>query len=148
MRTLQSAGAQPWRIHCQAQLAADAAFSSTVMSTSVSPVAGEWSTWAPFPDPRHGAFLNAPFGVGMYELRRTPDVGYVLRGIGANCASRMSSLLPAPFGCGTRNNSAKREYVLANLASIEYRCRTFDSIDTARISETELRRSAPCIFNT
>lgn len=50
-----------------------------------------WSPWRPFPDPRTGGLLQAPFGPGIYELRLAPpDGALVLVGIGANLAARMS----------------------------------------------------------
>lgn len=72
-----------------------------------------WTPWRPFPDPRTGGILHAPIGPGVYDLRRISTREPVLFGIGARCAHRMTSLLPAPFGCGTRNNQNKRKYLLA-----------------------------------
>jgi len=82
----------------------------------------EWTGWQTFPDPRQCAILHAPFGPGVYELRHRKTGELVLIGIGQNCSIRMCSLLPPPLGAGTRNNSAKRDYVLENLPDIEYRC--------------------------
>lgn len=78
-----------------------------------------WSKWRQFPDPRKGESLVAPFGPGCYELRHGPQL--VLFGKGNNVAHRVTSLLPAPLGAGTRNNEGKRRYVLENLANIQYR---------------------------
>ena len=81
-----------------------------------------WSPWLPFPDPRVGGILRAPFGPGVYELRLAqPDGSPVLVGIGANLSARMASLLPRPLRCGTRNATDKRDFVLANLLQLEYR---------------------------
>lgn len=99
----------------------------------------EWTKWRPFPDPREGQFLNAPIGPGVYELRHAGTGELVLVGIGANCAFRVSSLLPKPFGAGTRNNSAKRNYVLKHLADMEYRCLACKSRTDARVVEDDLR---------
>ncbi len=60
----------------------------------------------------------------------------------------MSSLLPEPLGCGTRNNRKKREYVLANLPTIEYRVAAFTDVVEAREFETELRRNNQYTFPT
>jgi hypothetical protein len=90
----------------------------------------DWSEWRVFPDPRKLELLTAPFGHGCYELRN--GVQLVLYGKGRHLAERMTSLLPAPFGCGTRNNEAKRKYVLDHLGSIEYRtlaCATAEETD-------------------
>lgn len=80
-----------------------------------------WSRWHPFPDPRAHGVLRAPLGPGVYDLRNRETGEAVLFGIGGRCALRMSSLLPRPYGAGTRNNEAKRRYVLDHIADIEYR---------------------------
>jgi hypothetical protein len=82
----------------------------------------KWSRWQRFPDPRMGEFLHAPLGAGVYQLRNRATGRLILFGIGKQCANRMSSLLPKPLGCGTRNNEHKRQYVLDHLTDIEYRC--------------------------
>jgi hypothetical protein len=64
--------------------------------------------------------LLAPFGPGCYELRHS-NGQLVLFGMAGNVAFRMTSLLPPPSGKGTRRNMTKRSYVLANIATIEYR---------------------------
>jgi len=108
----------------------------------------EWTEWVPFPDPRRLGLIRAPFGPGIYELRRADTKEPVLRGQGGNCASRMSSLLPRPLGTGTRNNEAKRAYVLANLPLIEYRTCACASKEDAKALERRLNREAPCLFPT
>jgi hypothetical protein len=90
---------------------------------------GTFSEWRKFPDPRQGELLIAPLGAGCYELRRSDDSQLVLFGKGGHVASRMTSLLPMPWGSGTRNNAKKREYVWRHLGAIEYRtvaCATED----------------------
>lgn len=98
----------------------------------------EWSKWRRFPNPRQRESLIAPFGPGCYELRKGAQL--VLYGKGENVASRMSSLLPVPFGCGTRNNAGKRAYVLENLKEIEYRTLACYTIEEAAECERQLRR--------
>lgn len=93
-----------------------------------------WSDWQPFPDPRECDYLHAPFGPGVYELRLRNGQG-VLFGIGGNVAQRFSSLLPAPLGSGTRNNSDKRDYVLKHLHYIEYRTMACQTTKDARAVE-------------
>ena len=39
-----------------------------------------WSRWQPFPDPRLGGYLSAPFGLGVYELRNRKSGELVLYG--------------------------------------------------------------------
>ena len=97
----------------------------------------EWSEWRPFPDPRKLEFLTAPFGPGCYELRHGAQL--VLYGKGSHVAERMASLLPAPFGCGTRNNQDKRKYVFDHLGSIEYRTLACATPEEAKKNERDLR---------
>ena len=99
-----------------------------------------WSRWHPFPDPRTHGFLHAPIGPGVYDLRRTSTKQPVLFGIGGRCAQRMSSLLPKPYGEGTRNNEAKRRYVLRHIADIEYRVRPTATRQEAAAIEREIKQ--------
>lgn len=108
----------------------------------------EWTEWMPFPNPLKNGFLIAPFGPGVYDLRNKQTDDLVLFGIGENCAYRMSSLLPEPLGCGTRNNAKKREYVLEHLEHIEYRCLPCEDIGTAEEEERKLRNNNDYLFST
>ena len=96
----------------------------------------EWSEWLPFPDPRNRGILKAPYGPGLYQLKNVDSGEYILFGKGKNLAYRMSSILPAPLGQGTRNNKNKREYVLQNLKYIQYR--TLGLSDSSSLKELEL----------
>jgi hypothetical protein len=49
-----------------------------------------------------------------------------------NVAARMSSLLPAPWGTGTRNNAEKRDYVAAHVGDVEYRTIAIATRDEAK----------------
>jgi len=108
----------------------------------------QWSDWLPFPDPRKCEILIAPYGPGVYELRNRETNEFVLRGMGSNCAYRMSSLLPAPLGQGARNNANKRQYVLSHLPEVEYRCIACVSPSEAKALERERKKEQPCLFNT
>jgi hypothetical protein len=109
-----------------------------------------WSPWRPFPDPRKHGVLHAPLGPGVYDLRRASTKKPVLFGIGGRCALRMSSLLPKPHGAGTRNNEAKRKYVLKHLADIEYRTKPTKTRAEAAAIEREIKRTEGhlYIYNT
>jgi len=96
-----------------------------------------WSEWRQFPDPRKLELLTAPFGPGCYELRNGAQ--RVLYGRGAHVAERMTSLLPVPFGCGTRDNQQKRKYVLDHLGIIEYRTLACATPEEADEHERELK---------
>ena len=93
----------------------------------------DWSDWRPFPDPREGGVLVAPFGPGCYKLKHGDKL--LLFGMGGHVASRMTSLLPAPLGKGTRNNSAKRQYLLEHLPEIQYQ--TLACVDRAAARKAE-----------
>ena len=96
----------------------------------------------PFPNPRKGEYLHAPFGPGLYDLRRISTKKPVLFGIGANCAQRMTSLLPCDKGgSGTRNNSRKRDYLARHRNDIEYRTIAFKSKEEAADYERELKET-------
>lgn len=95
----------------------------------------EWSEWRLFPDPRQQGILVAPFGPGCYELRNGEQL--VLYGRSNHVAHRMTSLLPKEWGCGTRNNHQKREYVFTHLGRIEYR--TLACVISAEAKDEERR---------
>lgn len=118
------------------------------MSNESSDQTPSWSEWRPFPDPRKGDLLIAPFGPGVYELRDRRTEEWVLRGMGSNCAHRMTSLLPPPLGQGTRNNNTKRDYVLEHLPFIDYRYAICQTPDAARALESRRKATCPCRFNT
>jgi len=99
----------------------------------------QWSSWERFPDPRKRGILIAPFGPGCYELRNGNQL--VLFGRGKNTACRMGSLVPGPLGSGTRNNSAKKGYVLENIGIIKYRTLACSSPEEAVLEEGKLRKN-------
>lgn len=95
-----------------------------------------------------GQYLHAPFGPGVYQIRHRSNGDMVLFGSGTNCAQRMSSLLPEPFGVGTRNNSTKRTYLLAHLPDLDYRCVACESRREAEETERLVRREHSYLFAT
>ncbi len=110
----------------------------------------QWTTYHPFPDPRKGELLHAPIGPGVDDLRHISTKKPVLFGIGSRCALRMSSLLPKPHGAGTRNNEAKRKYVLRHINDIEYRTRPCATRAQAAQIERDIKSEDghDYIFNT
>lgn len=90
-----------------------------------------------FPDPRKRELLTAPLGPGCYEL--CDGAQLVLYGRGNHVALRMTSLLPLPHGSGTRNNKAKRQYVMDRLGSIQYRTLACATPEDAKTRELELK---------
>jgi hypothetical protein len=101
-----------------------------------------WSEWRSFPDPRSCGVLIAPFGPGCYELRRNDTGKKVLFGMGGHLAVRMTALLPRPYGCGTRKNQKKREYVLKFINEIEYRTLACTSRREALECERQLKANS------
>ncbi len=101
----------------------------------------EWSEWRSFPDPRHCGLLIAPIGAGCYELRRKDTGKLILFGMSGHVALRMTSLLPKPYGRGTRNNEHKRKYVLAHIEAIEYRTLACPTRQQAKDCERELKQN-------
>ncbi len=91
--------------------------------------------------------MVAPLGPGVYELRNSATSELVLFGYSKNVASRMSSLLPPPYGTGNRNNREKKEYVLEHLVDMEYRTRACPDKKTAQKEEQNLRARNYYLFN-
>lgn len=107
----------------------------------------QWSEWRLFPDPRKREVLVAPFGAGCYELRVGTQL--LLFGRSSHVAYRMTSLLPEPFGRGTRNNLGKRNDVMARLGMVEYRTLACATIEEATLEEEKLRvRGSEYLFPT
>jgi excinuclease UvrABC nuclease subunit len=100
-----------------------------------------WTEYKSFPDPRKQEYLFAPFGAGVYELRNRIENELVYIGKGNNVAVRVSSLLPAPLGCGTRNNSLLREYIHHHLEEIEYRTYACANEEEALSIEIQLQQT-------
>lgn len=94
-----------------------------------------WSEWRDFLDPCKLEYLYAPIGFGVYRLRNKETKEYILFGKSKHVAQRMLSLLPAPWGSGTRTNKAKRKYVLENLSAIEYQTLAFANAQEITLCE-------------
>jgi hypothetical protein len=110
--------------------------------------AHNWSEWLPFPDPRKGDYLHAPFGPGVYELRHRKSGAFILFGQSSYVAQRMTSLLPEPLGQGHRSNEEKRKYVLAHIDDIEYRTLACADANEARQIERDLKANGRYKFST
>ena len=110
-----------------------------------------WSDWKSFPDPNKGEYLNAPIGSGVYQLSNKKTGQYILFGESKNVAYRMTSLLPASLGAGTRKNKDKSNYVIENIQDIEYRTISFiDDIDATKAKQFEdyIKSKENYVFNT
>jgi hypothetical protein len=60
----------------------------------------------------------------------------------------MTSILPSPFGSGTRNNTKKRDFVLENIDAVEYRTVACVSREEAAMIERQFLASHKYIFPT
>jgi len=106
-----------------------------------------WTTYSPLPSPLKNGYLYAPFGPGLYELKNNHSAELVYVGEGYNVAYRMSSLLPEPYGAGTRNNSNLRNYILENLEHMYYRTLACSDKTTAKQIQDEMITQNKYIFN-
>ena len=108
----------------------------------------DWSIWLSFPKPESIKNIAAPSGPGVYQLRHKSTGEYILFGIGGECQKRMKSLMPKPYGTGTRNNSFKREYVLKHYSDIEYRTLSTNTREKASEIEKKIKQEFNYKFNT
>lgn len=108
----------------------------------------EWTNWRPMPPPEDCRLIAAPKGPGVYQIRNKITGQFIQFGIGVECQKRMKSLFPEPYGCGKRNNSSKRQYILANWKSLEYRTLPTTTRDEAKRVEDDIKRQNNHLFNT
>ena len=108
----------------------------------------KWNRLKPFPDPRKQQFLIAPFGPGVYELINSKTGEHAIVGESKTVAYRMTSLLPQPFGSGTRNKHEKSVYVFENLPFIKYRTIPTKTKQEAKRIENYLQSKYKYIFST
>lgn len=106
-----------------------------------------WTAFFHFPSPIRMGYLHAPFGPGVYELKNVKTEELVYVGEGGHVALRMTSLLPAPYGKGTRNNAKLRQYIFDNLADIHYRTLACKDKATAKLIQDEMIDNHNYLFN-
>ena len=107
-----------------------------------------WGKWRSFPNPGQEEYLFAPFGPGVYQLRRVSIDQDVYVGQSGNVAYRMSSLLPVTSGgCGGRKNRSLRDFVALHLQDIEYRTVACASKEDAAALEAHALSVHNCLFN-
>jgi hypothetical protein len=109
---------------------------------------GTWTSWKRFPAPAELKHIEVSDGPGVYQLRNIATRELILFGIGGSLQERMKSLMPQPFGSGTRKNSSKREYVLEHYSEIEYRIYETTTREEAARMERILKQEGAHIFNT
>ncbi len=107
-----------------------------------------WNKWRKFSNPQKGDYLYAPLGFGVYQLKNAQTDEFVLFGKSKHPAQRMTSILPSPYGTGTRKNPPKRNYVLNNLNDIVYRTMAFKDDNSAKSFELYIKSLHVHIFNT
>lgn len=108
----------------------------------------KWSKWQIMPCPEDCRSIQGPDGPGVYQIRNRVTGELIQFGIGIECRKRMKSLFPKPFGSGTRNNEAKRNYVLKNWQKLEYRTMATESKELAKVIEDGLKAMNNHLFNT
>lgn len=106
-----------------------------------------WTKYSRFPSPLRNGYLNAPFGPGLYELKNKRLKKLVYVGEGIHVSYRMSSLLPKPYGTGTRNNLELRGYIFENFKDIYYRTLACASKTAAKQIQDEMITQNTYIFN-
>ena len=112
-------------------------------------MAADWSAWRQFPDFKAEGLPEASIGPGVYELRHRSTGKRILVGESKTLAKRMRSLLPKSHGGrGTRNNSAKRDYVAEHLPDVEYRTCDCATKAEARALERRLFNKHKYVFPT
>jgi hypothetical protein len=107
-----------------------------------------WSEWRSFPSSTKGNTLVAPIGPGVYELRHKSTHRLIRVGESTTVAKRMKSLLPPPYGTGTRNNLEVRNYILANVADVEYRALACQTKEEAKRVQDDMLASSEYLFHT
>ena len=108
----------------------------------------EWSEWRPFPVKETLCHIDAPIGPGVYELRLDDAGEPVYCGKSKTVSTRMQSLLPKPWGKGTRNNAGLRSFILDNIERIEYRTVALSTDWEAQQLETLMKRNKRYLFHT
>jgi hypothetical protein len=111
-----------------------------------------WSTWKPMPSPEKCREIEGPVDAqgknlpGVYQIRRNEVL--ILFGISKSCRRRMKSFFPAPYGTGTRNNTFKRQYILENWNTLEYRYKGTNTREEAKLIEDRIKVQKNHLFNT
>ena len=108
----------------------------------------EWSEWFPFPAKENLYAIDAPIGPGVYELKLADTGEPVYCGKSKTVSTRMQSLLPKPWGKGTRNNAGLRSFILENIERIEYRTVALPTEWEAQHRETMMKRNKRYLFHT
>ncbi|MEZ4722906.1 MAG: hypothetical protein R2813_13615 [Flavobacteriales bacterium] len=100
------------------------------------------------PKPEQCRSIEAPEGPGVYQVRHSDSKINVLFGIGVECQKRMKSLYPKPYGVGTRNNQDKRNHILKNWKTLEYRTMRTSTREQAKLIEDQIKAQESHLFNT
>jgi hypothetical protein len=113
-----------------------------------------WSNWKPFPSPENCRNIEVIEGLalydgpGVYQIRNKKTGEYILFGIGIRLQERMQSLMPKPYGKGSRNNEYKRQYILDNYQDLQYRTFHTDTREEAADIERAIKQKNNHRFNT
>jgi len=92
--------------------------------------------------------IAGPEEAGVYQVRDRRTGELILFGISGTVKKRLKSLMPAPYGSGTRKNGGKRAYVLAHYADLDYRTLATPTRADAADVERQLKDDRNHRFNT
>jgi hypothetical protein len=106
-----------------------------------------WTSWIKFPSPQYLREIKGPKGPGIYQVKNVKTDELILFGIGGHCQDRMQSLMPAPYGSGTRNASDKRDYIFENYENLVYRYFATKTREDAANIERGLKSQKNHMFN-
>lgn len=107
-----------------------------------------WTEWKPMPAPDDCRNIEGPEDCGVYQIRNKETGQFIQFGESKTCRERMKSFFPKPYGKGTRNNEAKRIYILENWKNLEYRtCATVSKEEAVKI-DRHLKSLNIHLFNT
>ena len=111
------------------------------------PDESRWTNWIKFPAPEKIRDIRGPAGPGVYQVKNEKTGELILFGIGGECQKRMQSLMPAPWGTGTRNASDKRQYIYDNYKDLVYRFIKTDTRKEAADIERAIKAQNNHLFN-
>jgi hypothetical protein len=100
------------------------------------------------PTPDLCRLIKGPIESGVYKIRSNKTKQYIQFGIGKSCQQRMKSLYPEPYGTGKRNNFRKRDYILQEWHSLEFRTLSTTSREVAKLIEDFIKNKRNHLFNT
>ncbi len=97
----------------------------------------DWTTWKPFPHPRHGGTIEAPSGPGLYEVRDSTNNAMVAFAPSGSVAGDLARFIP-----GTRRSLLARLFskpLPVAIENLEYRTWAAATLADAQSNANRLR---------